>query len=252
MLVLLLFLSTSTIGIMGALDEEIKMFKEEMKITRVDTIAQRVFYKGVMENKDVVIVKTEVGKVNAALTTQLLIDKFGVEKIIFTGIAGGIEPKVAPGDIVISTQLTYHDFGTITPLGFSLFDFSPILADSVLIEIARVASEKIDFPPLPKEITGDESNIPKVFLGTIVTGDQFIASSKKRKWLRKKFKAYAVEMEGASVAHVCKANDIPFVIIRSISDLADEGARIDIEKFKSYAARNSASIVKQMLHRLDK
>lgn len=242
----------SAIGIMGALDEEIQLLKSEMKITKTDTIAQRIFYKGSVHNKEIILVKAGVGKVNSALTTQLLIDKFKVDKIIFTGIAGAINPAISPGDIVIATQVTYHDFGTIHPDSFVPYDFIPIPADSELVEIANQSAQSIKFDTIPQEITGTKAILPKIFLGTIVTGDQFIASEVKRKWLEKTFSAYATEMEGAAVAHVCRDNKIPFVIIRSMSDLANEDARIDIEKFISYTSHNSAMIVIKMINKLQR
>jgi adenosylhomocysteine nucleosidase len=266
LLLCFLFMNTSVsarIGIMGALNEEIKMLKDEMKLTKEIKIAGRVFYLGKLEGKEIVLVEAGMGKVNAAITSQLLITKFKVEKIIFTGIAGGVSPELGIGDLVIATKVAQHDYGSINPQGF--FPFRPgtlpvgevniesvyFKTDEKLLNIAMTASVGIKLNKLPEgTILSNEERIPKIVSGIIVTGDQFIVSKIKRKWLFETFNALATEMEGGAVAQVCEINNIPFLLIRSISDLANEDAEINFNKFVDYAAKNSVLLVKKILSKI--
>jgi adenosylhomocysteine nucleosidase len=266
LLLCFLFMNTSLsarIGIMGALNEEIKMLKDEMKLTKEIKIAGRVFYLGKLEGKEIVLVEAGMGKVNAAITSQLLITKFKVEKIIFTGIAGGVSPELGIGDLVIATKVAQHDYGSINPQGF--FPFRPgtlpvgevniesvyFKTDEKLLNIAMTASVGIKLNKLPEgTILSNEGRIPKIVSGIIVTGDQFIVSKIKRKWLFETFNALATEMEGGAVAQVCEINNIPFLLIRSISDLANEDAEINFNKFVDYAAKNSVLLVKKILSKI--
>ena len=266
LLLCFLFMNTSVsarIGIMGALNEEIKMLKDEMKLTKEIKIAGRVFYLGKLEGKEIVLVEAGMGKVNAAITSQLLITKFKVEKIIFTGIAGGVSPELGIGDLVIATKVAQHDYGSINPQGF--FPFRPgtlpvgevniesvyFKTDEKLLNIAMTASVGIKLNKLPEgTILSNEERIPKIVSGIIVTGDQFIVSKIKRKWLFETFNALATEMEGGAVAQVCEINNIPFLLIRSISDLANEDAEVNFNKFVDYAAKNSVLLVKKILSKI--
>jgi len=247
------------IGVMGALDSEIELIREGMKLRSAEIISGRTYYEGEIEGHRVVLVKAGVGKVNAALTAQVMIDRFGVGSIVFTGIAGGINPDLHVGDVVISDRVIQHDFGLISKDAFQPWkitigdtaggekEVSYFEADSHLVELARRAAERVDFPDPDTAISIHVVGKVRVYLGCIVTGDQFIASEGKRVWLQKTFDAYATEMEGGAVAQVCATNGLPFVIIRTLSDLANEDASVDIEKFFSYAAQNSATLVLEML-----
>ncbi len=225
------------IGIIGAMSEEVEMLKDEMFLEEKIEKANMVFYHGVLLEKEVVIVTCGIGKVNAAVCTQILIDRFRVDKIINVGIAGGLNKDIYPGDIVVADNLVQHDmdvrfFGD--PLGqiprLDTFDFK---CDEDLIKLAKTAIDKID-----------NSN---AYMGRIVSGDQFIDSAEKQKFLGEHFNAYAVEMEGASIGQVCYLNSMPFVVIRSISDNAINGSHMDYETFAPLAIKNSVAILKDML-----
>ncbi len=247
------------VGIIGALDSEIELLKEKATIRTSRTIAGRIYHEGELEGRRVVLVKAGVGKVNAAMTAQLLIDEFEVGSVVFTGIAGGINPALHVGDVVISEKLIQHDYGLISEDGFkpwriviadsaggerSLPYFEP---DSQLVSIAESAARQVDFPSPDSTMSIHVAGPVRSYLGCIVTGDQFIASEEKRAWLEESFGAYATEMEGGAVAQVCVSNGVPFVIVRTLSDLANEDANIDIERFFEYASRNSALLVLEML-----
>jgi len=247
------------IGIIGALDSEIELIKEEMTLEDSTVISGRKFYIGQVEGHRIVLVKAGVGKVNAAMTAQLMIDIFSVESIVFTGIAGGIAPDLHVGDVVISSRVVQHDYGLISGEGFQPWRiaigdsagaerpveyFEP---DTHLVRIAMTAAKRLDFPDPDSAISARVSGPVEIHLGCIVTGDQFIASEVKRRWLEETFGAYATEMEGGAVAQVCVSNGVPFVVVRTLSDLANEDASVDIEKFLVYASHNSAMLVLEML-----
>ncbi|MCX7902999.1 MAG: 5'-methylthioadenosine/adenosylhomocysteine nucleosidase [Caloramator sp.] len=228
------------IGIIGAMEEEILKLKEMMKVDRIEKKANMEFYKGILFDKDVVVVRSGIGKVNAAICSQILIDDFNVDIVINTGVAGRVNEKLNPGDVVISKDLVQHDVdGTCIdykPGQIPRMDDYIFKADEKLINLALESTKDIEHF--------------KVHIGRIATGDQVIADSKKLIWLKETFDALAVEMEGAAIAHACYVNNIPFVVIRSISDFADENHVADYEKYINIAIENSISILTNMLKKL--
>jgi adenosylhomocysteine nucleosidase len=229
------------IGIIGAMEEEITLMRENLNINQEQQIAKVTFYEGTFEGKNIVLCRCGVGKVNAALTTQLLISHFSVDKIIFTGVAGGLHESLNIGDIVISTSAMYHDIEA-EALGFKrgiipMFDYtSDFPANESLITLAENAAVQI----------GER----QVMKGRIVSGDQFIADSNLVSQYEKQFSALCIEMEGAAVAHTAFLNDVPFVIIRSISDKANGKAEVNFLEFTKLASYNSSIIVQEMLKKL--
>lgn len=228
------------IGIIGAMNEEIIKLKNMMKIEAEENVAGFVYYVGEIENKKVVLVESGIGKVNSAVCTTLLLQKYNIEKIIFTGVAGAVGKELNIGDIVVSSELIEHDFdctafgmepGVIPRMENSIFK-----GDKKLIDLATISSSFV---------IGED----KVRIGRVVSGDQFIASKEKIDWLRETFDAQCTEMEGASVAHVCYLFKIPFVIIRAISDKADGSAEMDFNEFVILAAENSKNVLVEMLRR---
>ena len=227
------------IAIIGAMDIEIASLREALSDTKEMTVAGIPFYMGSLQGKDVVIFMSGEGKVNAAMAVTIAIERFNVKQIIFTGVAGSVKNEINIADIVISTNLVHHDFDTTEVSGGSHgLNTSTISgsidADETLISIAKNAAI---------EVVGSD----KVHLGTIATGDQFIADKEKVAWINKTFNAYAVEMEGAAVAQVAKLYGIPFVVLRAMSDKADGSAQINFNDFKIIAAENSVNIVINML-----
>lgn len=229
------------IGIIGAMDEEIRLLKENIQISDEFVKATITFYVGTFQGKDVVICKSGVGKVNAAITTQLLIDHFSVSQIIFTGVAGAVDPTLDIGDIVISTSAVQHDLDA-TALGFKkgevpMFAYpSDFSASDHLILLAENAAS-----------TFKGINVVK---GRILSGDQFIANHQVVAQLGEMFEGKCVEMEGASVAHVAMLNNIPFVIIRSMSDKANGEANVNFAEFTKLASERSFSIVRSMVENI--
>ena len=231
------------IAIIGAMDCEIDNFKNMIENIEEVEIANITYYKGVLCGKNIVLLKSGIGKVNAAIATTIAIEKFNVEKIIFTGVAGSGNPDYDISDIVISKNLIEHDFDTSALDGDELtvlvkgYNDNYYPADNSLIEIAKIAAQKV--------ITDN-----KVYVDTIATGDQFVGDNNKVKQIHNKFKAGAIEMEGASVAHAALMFKVPFVVIRSLSDKADSDAVADFPKFVAKAAENSKKIVIEMLNNI--
>ena len=224
------------IGIIGAMSEEVQGIKKLMTDIEEEKIGTLTFYTGVMHDKDIVLLETGIGKVNAAIGATLMIEAFDVEEIIFTGVAGGVNEELDLGDVVISRDLIQHDFDT-SAFGDKLgmiprMDNSIFKADDELIELAVNAGKKLK---------------GKVIVGRVLSGDQFIASPEKIAFLKKEFNGDCTEMEGAAVGHVCQVLDIPFVVIRTMSDKANSDAHTDYATFMRIAADNSVTLVNEML-----
>lgn len=228
------------IGIIGAMDEEILLYKKTIEIEREVEKAGILYAEGKWEGKTVVLCKSGVGKVNASVCTQILIDTFKVERVIFTGVAGALHPELNIGDIVISTDCQQHDMD-VTPLGFAkgvipYAQKSVFAADPVLVETAIKASEQV--------VEGN------VHTGRVLSGDQFIADREQVKHLHEEMEGLCTEMEGAAVAQVCVMNSVPFVVIRSMSDKADGSAHVNFTEFTHLASTRSYEIVKNMITHL--
>ncbi len=204
------------IGIIGAMDSEVEALFSHMSAKEKINLNNLTFYKGKLFDKDVVIVRCGIGKVNAALCTQLLILNFKVDKVINTGIAGAVGEGLKIYDFVVSTEAVYHDFDV------QFFGYKPgqvpgmpeaFTADTALIDVAIKAFERTDFHDL------------KIVKGRIASGDQFISGGDKKAFIISNFQPQCVEMEGCAIAHTCYANNVPFVIIRCMSDTADDSVK---------------------------
>ena len=226
------------IGIIGAMEEEVSLLKEAMEIEEIVRITSMDFCKGVLGGKKVVIVKSGIGKVNAAVCAQILVDKFAVKYLINTGIAGSLDAAIDIGDMVISTDAVQHDmdasiFGD--PIGqIPRMDTFSFPADERLVGLAKETNEKVN------------SDI-RTFVGRVVSGDQFVSSGEVKDRLVQLFDAKCTEMEGAAIAHVAYLNQVSCVIIRAISDKADNSATMDYPTFEKLAIAHSVNLVKHLI-----
>lgn len=230
------------IAIIGAMDVEIEKLLPEIKNRKDVVLRNHTYHTGTLRGQDVVVTRSGVGKVNAAVTTTELINEFEVDALIFTGIAGATAPELDPNDVVISTSLVQHDvdltaFG-MKPGHMNGFKDRFFHADKELVDIANAAAI---------EVVGKE----RVSLGVIATGDQFMADKNDVKEVYTEYAAKAVEMEGAAVAQVAYLYNKPLVVIRTISDKADGSAHLDYEEMKSVTAHNSSGITLKMLEKID-
>lgn len=246
-------------AILGAFEREITLLEDRLTDTQEQKIEGVRFVSGNLNGKRVVTAWTGIGKVNAAMTATLLIEHFRPGELIFTGIAGGINPQLWPGDIVIAAETAHHDMGVLTPQSFDYRGAmnpldgwrNPVFlpADEHLLELAQRAAGQLELEMI--ETTAGE-RLPRIIKGIVVTGDVFVASPDKRAELRQQLGADAVEMEGAAVAQICYQQRIPHLVIRSISDKADEGAVLDKQLFQMVAAKNSASLVTEIISLLNR
>lgn len=224
------------IGIVGAMDSEIKDILLEMQNVETVELSGQKFYSGIIGKRDVVLTKCGVGKVNAGIYTQLLITHFSPDCIINTGIAGNLKKTNKISDIIISTELTYHDIR-----GLTLDSFYPyqayFYADTLLIEKLKKACAL--------------AGITRFKTGRIVSGDAFISNSTEKNRILEEYDAECVEMEGAAIGHTAFVNKIPFVVVRTISDDADEHSPNDFAAFEHETAKVSAKLVTAFILSLD-
>ncbi|MCD8121672.1 MAG: 5'-methylthioadenosine/adenosylhomocysteine nucleosidase [Clostridiales bacterium] len=228
------------LGIIGAMAQEVEQLKQEMASPEIVTVAGMDFYKGRIGGREAVVVRSGIGKVNAGVCAQVLVDRFGVSGIVNTGIAGSLCAQINIGDLVLSTDLVQHDMnatGFGYPVGqipqMPVFSFE---ADARLRALAKECCEKVN-PGLG------------VFEGRIVSGDQFISSGEKKDWLIREFSGMCAEMEGAAVAQAAWLNGIPFLIVRAISDKADDSANMDYETFEQQAILHSVRLTRELIAR---
>lgn len=226
------------IGIIGAMDEEVAKLKEEMEHVKVLTKASMDFYQGSIGGHEVVVVRSGIGKVNAAVCTQILADTFSVRCIINTGIAGSLRSEINIGDIVLCTDAVEHDMDAVAfgyPLGqIPRMDTLSFEADASLRAAAKAACQKV-LPDLG------------VYEGRVVSGDQFVSDGQKKEWLLSTFDGLCTEMEGAAIGHVAYVNHIPFLVIRAISDKADNSASMDYPAFEAMAIANSVKLMRELI-----
>ncbi|MFF2093555.1 5'-methylthioadenosine/adenosylhomocysteine nucleosidase [Paenibacillus sp. NPDC058174] len=229
-------MSFSKIGIIGAMAEEIELLHQHVEAANQFVKAGITYYEGSLHGKSVIYCKSGVGKVNAAVCTQILLD-LGADCVLFTGVAGAVDPKLEIGDIVVSSSCIQHDMDC-SPLGFArgvipYHERSEFVADERLVKLAADAASKL--------FSG------RSLTGKVLSGDQFIASREAVQQLHEIFQGACAEMEGASVAQVCDLNEVPFVIIRSMSDKADGSAHVNFPEFTVKASNHSYQIIHEML-----
>lgn len=226
------------IGIIGAMEEEVKKLKSVMEDVELIIRADMEFNKGKISGRDVVVVKSGIGKVNAGICTQILADIFNVDAIINTGIAGSLKEEINIGDIVLSLDTLQHDMDAAAfgyPVGqIPRMDTFSFPADEKLIGIAKQCCERVN-PDI------------SVFIGRVVSGDQFVADREVKKRICGNFGGYCTEMEGAAIGQAAYLNKIPYVVIRAISDKADNSASMDYPAFEAKAIEHTVRLMKEMI-----
>ncbi|MGB6327302.1 MAG: 5'-methylthioadenosine/adenosylhomocysteine nucleosidase [Halarcobacter sp.] len=228
------------LAIMGAMEEEIEPLLSHFENVKVTEYAKNKYYELTYNGLEIVVAYSKIGKVFASLTASTLIQKFGCDTLLFSGVAGGINSNLKIGDLIIANKLCQHDLD-ITAFGHP---HGYVPEGAVFVEtskkLRKIAVE-----------TANENNI-SVLEGIIATGDQFVHSKERKKFIEEVFKADALEMEGASVAVVCDALNVPFFILRAISDTADMDAGFDFDEFLKSSAKNSAEYLIKIVDKLNK
>lgn len=243
------------IGIMSAMHEEIHLLLEQMEVKSETTIGMRTYYKGLLWENDVILVFSRWGKVAASSSATTLIERFGIDELIFSGVAGGISSKLNIGDVVIGNRLIQHDVDA-TPL-FEKYEI-PLTEKKYFETNNRITNLLynsaqtffVNYELNDKVKITFNLHSPKLYLGTIASGDEFVSDIKKIYEIRNNLPdVLCVEMEGAAVAQVCYEYDIPFGIVRTISDSADESAHIDFVKFvEQVASHYTVGILENYFH----
>ena len=229
------------IGIIGAMEEEVELLKEKMTDTVIIEKAGMKFVKGTLKGQTAVVVRSGIGKVNAGICTQILADEFQVEAVINTGIAGSLKAEINIGDIVLSTDTMQHDVDARElryPLGqIPRMETLTFLADEKLRKLAKEVCEEVN-PDI------------QVFEGRVASGDQFVADKETKEKIIENTQAYCTEMEGAAIGQAAYLNKIPYLVIRAISDKADDSAHVDYPTFERQAIRHTVNLVSSMMERL--
>lgn len=224
------------IGIIGAMEEEVRLLKSKMTVTKEWSEAKADFIEGVLDGVELVLVRCGIGKVNSAITTTLLLAKHDIDLVINTGSAGGIGHGLHIGDVVISSEMAYHDVDA-TAFGYVVGQVPQMparyVAKAEVVEATMKAAMKAGLTPVK---------------GLIVTSDSFIASKAQKELILTNFPdALAAEMEGAAIAQVCTQFEVPFVIVRAMSDVADEEAGLTFDEFIVEAGKHSATMVLELI-----
>ena len=230
-----------TIGIIGAMEVEVAILKEKMEDVRIIKKASMDFYEGILAGKKVVVVRSGIGKVNAGICAQILADLFSVDAIINTGIAGSLNKNINIGDIVLSTDVVQHDMDA-TGFGYreGQIPQMPVFFFNADDNLRRLAAE------VCREVNPDI----QVFEGRIASGDQFVCDQDVKNRIVSEFSAYATEMEGAAIGQAAYLNEIPFLVVRAISDKADGSAQMDYSEFEKAAVDHSVRLTLNMLARI--
>lgn len=226
------------LAVMGAMEEEIEPLLEYFNDVKVTEFAKNKYYEVTYNGLEIVIAYSKIGKVFASLTASTMIEKFGCDTLLFSGVAGGINPELKIGDLIIADKLCQHDLD-ITAFGHP---HGYVPGGAVFVETSK------ELNSVAKEVARE--NGLKVIEGTIATGDQFVHSTERKEFIETTFKADALEMEGASVAVVCDALNVPCFILRAISDTADMDAGFDFDEFLKSSAKNSADYLIQIINKL--
>ncbi|MCR5837221.1 MAG: 5'-methylthioadenosine/adenosylhomocysteine nucleosidase [Lachnospiraceae bacterium] len=225
------------LGIIGAMENEVAGLKDMMRDVEIVTYAGMDYYHGFLEEKEVVVVQSGIGKVNAAICTQTLVDKFNISAIINIGVAVALRDETEIGDVVISTDAVEHDMNAM-PLGYDRgiipgMETSFFVADDGLIELAKKSVNK------NSDVT--------VFQGRVVSGDLFVEEQKIKEKLIAEFDGYCAEMEGGAIAHCACVNKVPFVVIRFISDKFESGEEVEYSSYDAGVMEDSIRIIADMV-----
>lgn len=226
------------IAIMGAMSEEIAPILKKIKTYKTTEYAGNKYYEASYGGVDLVVAYSKIGKVFSTLTATTMIEHFGASLMLFSGVAGAISPELKVGDLIVASKLSQHDLDITAfghPYGYVPEGSVYIEADRKMIEISKAVA--LSMGKIVKE-------------GIIATGDQFVANEERKNWIGKTFNADALEMEGASVAVVCDALNVPFFILRAISDAADMDASFSFDEFLETSANESAEFIMKMVDKL--
>ena len=251
-------LAQSVVGVLG-IATEVAPIERRLQDSREVAVHGYVFRVGNLNGRKVVVGRSGIGKVNAAIVTTLLIGEFHPSAILFSGTAGAIDPALRPGDVVIGATVAQHDVGMQTPDGIrrrgirnaltGALDPLLVPAPEALLSAARQSAQGLSLPPV--RMPGGEDRQPRIVEGVIVTGDVFLADAPHQRMLRDTLGATAVEMEGAAVVQACRQFSVSCLVVRSITDRADGQAETSYQQFIAMASENAATLVAAIIAKLE-
>ncbi|OUS16028.1 nucleosidase [Rhodospirillales bacterium 47_12_T64] len=252
-------MSQKPLGLICAIPNEIQHFGSAFEKESEQDIAGFCFYSGKLDGVETILVEAGMGKVNAAVVTTLLMEHFNCRAILFSGVAGGLDPELGVGDVVVGNKLIQHDYGMT--VGEKLTAYQPghlpihmpteklgYEVNAALIDKIMAELKDFELPEISAEAAGGTKRQPVITSGTILTGDQFIGCTVARDQLHKGLSGLAVEMEGAAIAQVADRYQVPFIIIRSLSDLAGEESTMDFIKFLEETAGGAALVLRRIIN----
>ena len=229
------------LALMGAMEEEVTLLRDEMTITDQAVHAGISVFRGTFQGVPMALAQCGIGKVNATICTQMLIDLYRPDNLVFSGVAGGLLPNMRVGDLVIASHLIQYDMD-LTAFGRRHGEVPGqdrmVESDPGLVQKTTDAFDKA---------FENVDNAPNLMLGTVVSGDRFISDVKTLRWLQREFAALATEMEGAAVGYTCHLNGLPFVVVRGLSDTAGESASADFESNLHVVCRNSYLLMEHLI-----
>jgi adenosylhomocysteine nucleosidase len=228
------------LAVLGAMEEEIARLRERLTHVREETVARIRVFRGSFDGTEIILAQTGIGKVSAAICTQMIIDSYGADRLLFCGVAGGLAPNMQPGDIVVASHLIQYDMD-LTAFGRRLGEIPGLgrllECDPELVQLAAAAFDDA-FP-------GEDA--PNLMIGTVASADRFIKDRDEQRRLQREFSALATEMEGAAAGQTCYVNDVPFVVVRAISDGASQSAQDEFSSNLSRAAANGARLMEKLI-----
>ena len=234
------------LAVLGAMEEETVRLRARLTDVREETVARIRVARGSFDGTEIILAQCGIGKVNAAICTQMIIDRYGADRLLFCGVAGGLAPNMRPGDIVVASHLIQYDMdltafgrrrGEIPGLGRLLE------SDPELVQLAAAAFDEA----FPGSDGPGPSLGPNLMIGTVASADRFIKDRDEQRRLQREFSALATEMEGAAAGQTCYLNDVPFVVVRAISDGASQSAQDEFSSNLSRAAANAARLMEKLI-----
>lgn len=245
------------IGLITALPQELTHLRSAMNVCRSGAVANARFDSGSLDGRDVVLAEAGMGKVNAALVTTVLAHRFGCRVVVFSGVAGGLDPRLGVGDVVVADRLIQHDAGLLENEHLQTYQAGHVpfinptdrlgyQIDAAVLDSVKGALCDLSLSPLSRR-AGGQGSAAEIVYGTVLSGDQYLHSEPTRARLHTEFNALAIEMEGGAVAQVCEAFGIDWVVIRTLSDLAGRDSRFEFNQFASEVAVTSAAVLRALL-----
>jgi adenosylhomocysteine nucleosidase len=246
-----------SIGLIAAIPQEVAHLRSVMSVVRSGDVAHTRFDAGSLDGRDVVLAETGIGKVNAALVTTVLAHRFGCRTIVFSGVAGGLDPDLSVGDVVVADRLIQHDAGLLENEQLQTYqaghmpftnptDRLGYQIDDTVLHNVKGALRGLVLSPLSPQ-AGRQGRPAEIVYGTVLSGDQYLHSEPTRARLHGEFGALAIEMEGGAVAQVCEAFGVDWVVIRTLSDLAGQDSQFEFGQFAGEVASASAAVLRTLL-----